>query len=331
MPAISPRGLADAIISAIQDSGCSGILTSPIRQHPRKFVISSPDGASHFLWVYAWTLTHGGRPSLPDEYRIQMTTVASPLSLNPQGHTVLIGYEPDLKLFAGFDLSHHSTFTAGSPSVQIDIKTVRNALHAGMTFDRKTNDEIAIGFRPDHFINYALNSEHLHRYGTQPAVFKLLEKATSLEEITEPDVADLAEPRKRIVQTISRLSRRASFHQQVLQAYDRRCAVTRAQLRLVDAAHILPVGAPSSADTVTNGLALSPTYHRAFDNGLIYLTEDYEMKINQAKVGELTTLRLDGGIETFKACLGKVLLPPDRNQWPRKEFIRKANSFRSIV
>ena len=34
-------------------------------------------------------------------------------------------------------------------------------------------------------------------------------------------------------------------------AYDQRCAVTRIQLRLVDAAHILPVGAEGSTiDTI---------------------------------------------------------------------------------
>ncbi len=331
MPAISPYELRDAILSAIEDSGCAGVLVSSARVHPRKFIISFPDGSSTVLWVYAWTLTHGGRPSLPNEYRIQMTTVASPLAINPLGQTVLIGYDPSSKLFAGFDLKRHQTFTTGSPSVQIDINTVRNALQDGITFDRKTNDEIAIGFRPDQFVDYALASEHLHKYGAQPATLMLLKKATALQDITEPDIAALTEPRKRIIQTVSRLSRKANFKQQVLQAYDRRCAVTRVQLRLVDAAHILPVGAGDSVDVINNGLALSPTYHRAFDSGLIYLTEDREMQINPAKMADLKTLALDGGIDEFKAPLGRIFLPPDRAQWPRKEFICKANKFRGIA
>ena len=107
--------------------------------------------------------------------------------------------------------------------------------------------------------------------------------------------------------------------------------MTRTQLRLVDAAHIVPVGAPLSSDHVTNGLALAPTYHRAYDNGLIFLDDHYEMKINPAKVSELKHLKLDGGIDAFKRSLGKILLPPDRGQWPKIDFIRKANEFRSIV
>ena len=42
--------------------------------------------------------------------------------------------------------------------------------------------------------------------------------------------------------------------------YDNRCAVTRIQLRLVDATHILPVPSGDSSDHVTNGMALLQHY-----------------------------------------------------------------------
>ena len=124
MPAIPPRDLVNAIIDAIEASGYSALLLNrSVREHPRRFLVTSLAGTQASVWVYAWTLTPGGRPSLPDEYRIQMTTVESPLHLNPGGPTVLVGYEPNLGLFAGFDLARHRTFTEGSSSVQIDIRT----------------------------------------------------------------------------------------------------------------------------------------------------------------------------------------------------------------
>src|SRR3989344_3308450 len=95
---------------AIEDSGYSGIVLAAGRSQPRKFVISNTEGSEVLVWVYAWTLTPGGRPQLPNEYRIQMTSVASPLVLNPSGPTILIGYEPSLNMFAGFDLRRHRTF-----------------------------------------------------------------------------------------------------------------------------------------------------------------------------------------------------------------------------
>ena len=73
-----------------------------------------------------------------------LTTVASPLPLNPTGYTVLLGYEPNLKMFGGFDLRRHCTFTTGSPSVQIDIKKIHKAMQDGLAVDRKDNDEIAV-------------------------------------------------------------------------------------------------------------------------------------------------------------------------------------------
>jgi putative restriction endonuclease len=102
------------------------------------------------------------------------------------------------------------------------------------------------------------------------------------------------------------------------------------QLRLVDAAHILPLGAPGSTDDVRNGIALSPTYHRAFDAGLIYLEEQYRMQLNNGQLLILERLRLAGGVNTFRAPLGEIFLPPDRQQRLSIDLIRRANRFRQI-
>ncbi len=331
MPAIQPEELVEAITSAIEDSGYSGQLISPVRRHPRRFLIAGPNGLHQVLSVYAWTLTFGGRPSLKNEYRIQMTSVASPLEVSLDGPTVLIGYEPNHRLFAGFDLVRHRTFATGSPSVQIDIEELKHAEVDGLTFHRKSNNEIAIGIRPDELMTYALNAELLHKYGKEAKFLKLLRRAAKLEEIAVEEVAPFNAERQRIVQSVSRLSRLASFRQKVLFAYGQRCAVTRTQLRLVDAAHILPVGAPGSSDYVRNGIALSPTYHRAFDNGLIFLDDKCRMQLNERRLHVLSKLNLVGGLEGFRAPLGQVFLPPDPQQRPSAELIRKANRFRQIV
>jgi len=75
MPAAPTEQLVEAILDAIAQSEDTGLLVSPIRKHPRKFAVSGPEGALR-LWVYAWTLTPGGRPQLKNEYRIQMTSVS---------------------------------------------------------------------------------------------------------------------------------------------------------------------------------------------------------------------------------------------------------------
>lgn len=331
MPAVSPSLIVNEIVEAIQQSGgVAAYVSESTRTHPRKFIISYL-GKTYSLWVYIWTLTHGGRVSLPDEYRIQMTSVNSPLPRNPDGLTVLMGYHPDLRMLAGFDLEKHSTFTVGSPSVQINITAIHAALQNGLSFATKDNDEIAIGVRPDQFLSYCLNAAPLHLYGAESDLTDMLTKAVELQEIPQQDISSLAVERKQIVENISRYSRDANFRKLVMGAYDNRCAVTRTQLRLVDAAHILPVPSDDSSDHVTNGMALSPTFHRAYDNCLIYLDENFVMKLNEEKAEELRANNLVGGLGQFRSFLNKKIhLPIDVNQRPRVEYIKMANKHRRI-
>jgi putative restriction endonuclease len=331
MPAAPPDIIVNAILDAIQQSGGTAIYLSKVsRIHPREFLVEHID-RSFSLWVYIWTLTHGGRISLPDEYRIQMTSVKSPLSLNPDGYTVLLGYYPDLGVFAGFDLARHRTFTPGSSSVQISIHALHDALQYGLAFRQKTNEEIAVGIRPDQALTYIMNAEALHAYGSDALTLKLLQKASQSQNITQTDIKDLSTDRRRVVKTVETLSKDASFRQQVLTAYGHRCAVTRAQLKLVDAAHIVPVPAPDSSDHVTNGIALSPTMHRAYDNCLIYLDADMFIRLNDEKANDLSKLGLVAGLPQLKSSLNVIIhLPPDKNQWPRVEFIKRANHYRRI-
>lgn len=329
MPQIRPEQLVQAIADAISASGYVGKLASSVRRHPLRFVVAGQN-TSPTISIYAWTLTFGGRKSLPDEYRIQMTSVDSPLPLVPDGPAVLVGYEPKLGLFAGFDLERHRTFTIGSPSVQTDVNALRRAEHDGLSFHRKSNAEIAIGIRPDMFMAYAMNAAGLHRFGREASVLNLLNQAVHAPAVP-PLMPTLTAARKRLVSLVSLLTRDAAFRRRIAFAYGDRCAVTRVQLRLVDAAHILPVGAKGSTDDVQNGIALSPTYHRAFDAGLIYLNENYEMSLNQGQLAALRNVNLAGGIERFLEPLGQIFLPPDPNQRPAPDFIRRANRFRQIV
>lgn len=208
------------------------------------------------------------------------------------------------------------------------------ALHAaladGLAFDRKDNDEIAVGVRPDLLLAYINNAAMLHQLGSDGKTFKPLAKAIVLEPVPEADLSKLSVERRRIVETVSRLARSANFRDQVLTAYGHRCAVTRMQLKLVEAAHILPVVAEKSPDHVSNGLALSSTYHRAFDTGLIYLNEGFEMCISALRRKQLVDLGLDGGLPEFEKTLGRIHLPPDKAQWPNRALVQRANKLRMV-
>ena len=51
------------------------------------------------------------------------------------------------------------------------------------------------------------------------------------------------------------------------------------QTLLIDACHIVPF-AKTTDDTIRNGIALSPTFHRAFDKGLIAIDDNYRLMVH---------------------------------------------------
>lgn len=96
----------------------------------------------------------------------------------------------------------------------------------------------------------------------------------------------LEQERDRTTQLTSRIVRNRLFRRLVLQAYDRRCAITGLKLingggrAEVDAAHIRPVEA-NGPDILSNGIALSGTAHWMFDRGLISLSDDLDILISR--------------------------------------------------
>jgi putative restriction endonuclease len=334
MPTLPSEALLVKVEQAFEESGAYAVLFSPPQQrHPRVLIVQA-NNQNIEMWVYIWTLTHGGGRKRPvDEYRIQLTGVTAPLRLNPSGPTLLLGYEVERNCFAGFDVRKHQTFTTGSPSIQIRIGVLDDAVRNGLAFsERKGNDEIAIGFRPDYFLVYALNALLLHEQAMDATAIELLGRVASHERLAVADLERISPERQQVVSTVARLTRAADFRRRIIQAYNTTCAVTGIQLRLVDAAYILPVGVEGSSDATTNGLCLSATFHRAFDSALIYLDEAYAMHLNARRVEELRGEGLIAGFDQIAAHLDRrISLPTDTRNWPDLEMIRRANAYRQIV
>ena len=98
----------------------------------------------------------------------------------------------------------------------------------------------------------------------------------------------------------------------------------------IEAAHLLPFGAPGSGEDARGFIALSPTYRRACDAGLIFLDDQYRMRLNEKQAHLLRAVDLAGGIGAFRAPLGEIFPPPDPAQRSAPDFIRPANRRRQI-
>ena len=80
--------------------------------------------------------------------------------------------------------------------------------------------------------------------------------------------------------------RSQTFKVVIPQIYDHTCAISRLRLNsfdknisMVDACHIVPFS-ESHDDSIGNGIALCPNLHRAFDRGLISISDDYTVLLN---------------------------------------------------
>lgn len=157
-----------------------------------------------------------------------------------------------------------------------------------------------------------------------------MEALNEVGSLSDAAVAAVPRPERReVIATIRRKVREQDFRGRVLAAYGHRCAMCGLQLRLVEAAHIVPVAEPSSTDETRNGVALCSLHHHAYDRNLISFTERYRIEVSRASEGELRGANLHGGLSPFKAALRPaILLPADTRDYPNPVYIRRSRELR---
>ena len=334
MARLSKHELLQVFEGAVRESGWSFLHLSPHREHPARYHVYCAE-ATHRLGVHIWNVTHGGGAARPSgEYRIQITGLEEPSGsqqFQPEvgGKTLILGWWDEVGVFAGFDYAKHSGPLGSSPSMQIGEEALRKASMSGFAPHNRGQGEIAIAFRPDFLGTYVANLERLHACGEFPRELAILGEIAD-ENVEDQEIARaVAQERQYAVISTKRALRDISFRQRVLTVYGYACAMCGLQLKLVDAAHVLPVLDPESTDETSNGIALCSLHHRAYDNGFATFGADYRIYLNEAMVGELKARGLDGKLDRFHNNLRPfIALPPDKRDYPAPAFIEKANALR---
>lgn len=121
------------------------------------------------------------------------------------------------------------------------------------------------------------------------------------------------------------------FRREIVKIYNETCCISglRASatftITMVDACHIVPF-ATNFDNSLTNGIALCPNLHRAFDRGLITVNDDYRVVLSTA-----FSENADSPF-SFKRIEGQQLtLPVDRKFHPSLEAFawHRKNTFKS--
>ena len=316
--------LLNLLLDAVDDGGWRSLVASAA--HPFHLRLFRGDERGFSLHIYIWNCTHGGGSArAEDEYRIQLTGVVP--ERHPGEVTLLLGWHDGYGVFVGWDITKHSGQDSKSPSAQVKEVALANAHTHAFSIHQRHNGEIAVAFRPEFLVEYALNAESLHKTGKAAEDLSLL---NSLDSITDAQIGAVASKQRQIILTqIAKKYRAYDFRQRVLGAYEHRCAACGVQLKLIDAAHIVPVADPTSTDETTNGIALCKIHHAAMDRKLISFDEKYKIEISESEIERLAEVGLAGGIREFKQHLkAAIILPTDRRDYPSPAYIKQARAVR---
>ncbi len=132
--------------------------------------------------------------------------------------------------------------------------------------------------------------------------------ASGARELPGPMFGDPVPVRQRLGQ--------GTFRVMILDAYDRRCAVTGEKtLPTLEAAHILSVSAGGRHAT-DNGLSLRSDVHRLFDAGYVTVTPNLQFRVSDRLKKEF-----DNGEEYYALSGTTIRLPNDPGFHPRKQFL----------
>lgn len=118
------------------------------------------------------------------------------------------------------------------------------------------------------------------------------------------------------------------FRARVLRAYESSCAICNLKhAELLDAAHIVADAQLDGVAEVTNGLALCKIHHASYDQNLLGITPDYEVRIDKDLLEEVDGPMLRHGLQEMHGR--SLTLPPRHTDRPSKD--RLAHKFAAFT
>ena len=176
----------------------------------------------------------------------------------------------------------------------------------------KISNSILQQFLLDEYFPETKNN-FIDSYGEQQKLFDDIE-----EKILREDAAEYRKEIKKLVlhKDEEEIFLRGSlFKREIPKIYNYTCCISRMKVdaminvSMVDACHIVPFS-ESYDDTITNGIALCPNLHRAFDRGLIAIDDDYRLLIKE----NWNEMNSSYSIKQFEGK--QILLPSSQKYFP---------------
>jgi putative restriction endonuclease len=340
MPALSSAVLWSKLKAALPSG--SKPLTSP--EHLKPLLVRLP--SIGIARVYLWTLTQDrsrqGRP--PGEFKIQLIVEGQkrgqPASLNLAKHpTFLIGYSADYGVFVGWEARLYTNFSYSS-NVQVREDLLLQARDHGWAVasprQSQGKPEVRVAFAPTHlplFLKATIDADAAKFSGRRREAY-FLSKAPKVNTGAIPTSASdltsyIARARRKI--TTTRLSRDPRFSVAIKREFAHACAVCKAQLGIVEAAHIIPVSEPNARDEAWNGIAMCPNHHKLFDARLFVVDPKLIVRIDRQRIKFLRDSGRAAGSNYILAYADRSISRPAF--WTKKKTLKRRmqNALASVL
>lgn len=266
-----------------------------------------------------------------DECRIQ---VAKSSNFNPalseNSNVIVLGYFHDERVFTAWNpfMMRERFNIKDTISLYSRFSIQREAAENGISNYVDNNNQSIVSFKPQYLGLYLENYESIHLLNIEN-LKNLIEKSDEFN--SEHSFNELNYNNNKFTITHTRYRRDPRFRLSVYNAYKHKCAMCGIQLELIEAAHIIPHSDERGTDEVNNGICLCRLHHGAYDNSLIFIDEQYNIKINEQKISYLIKIGKDSGLHHLNTISFKKLnLPENLIHHPDINNIKIANNLRGI-
>lgn len=287
----------------------------------------APGRPNFDAWFYAWHVSKAGTVRTGGKRRqLQVQVLNRALGeMNPDGYTVLLGFDAETGIFVGVDVARHSEDRNTDPaerrkhhSILFDEKLLGEAVAEGICYRKYSSGEIVFGIRPDHLGHYVGCSIRLHECSDENLLQDCL--ANFGPRTCEP--ADLSDWMGETDNAGA-----YGFSEEVKEAYKNKCPVTGSG-SLLHSHHIYPRRMGDSIHLVCNGIPLDVKIHALFHKGLLYLRldQDGRYRVCQNEDAYLEDRVSEEDFLAHRSLLKDKLLhlPDNPDDWPDPMAIRMA-------
>lgn len=300
--------------------------------NPFRFRMNGHKYAVHVSYVH----DSGNNRDNPDEVRIQLSRnlIEQQRVRFEQGERVaFIGFYERGDTFLAWDPRHIFSLTArtvvsvyGRQSQSSTALRLGYATHSFRSM-ALSEDSFSIAL-PSYSLGFYLeNYEKFHRLSGDREIERIISASddfssaspSATSEEVEVKIEDI---RETFTSTRVAYKRNGAFVRAVLSAYDSRCCICDKQLKIVQAAHIVPHALDHSNDEVTNGLALCVEHHKLYDDALLLPGPGQKLIFNDRRAAFLQEAGLDSGLDEVAArAKSDYRIPDDPDLQPNPRYL----------